>query len=349
MPDRFTELPVAAQTAYAELAEETRAVEMQRALADLPGSFHRLERRGKGYWYYSYRDPGVPSARMIYVGPDTDAVRALTRETQAKPRRERTGPQARAAVALGCAPIVPVHFRIVRRLADYGLFRAGGVLVGTHAFLVLGNILGVRWREPSTTLDVDIAHSGRNLSVALPARLHVDVHGALESLSMGFLPLTELDGSIGTRYRSTRDASLRVDFLTTFDRSGRAVRIPELPVALEPLRFMDYLLEDTIQGCALGANASCTVNVPAPERFAVHKLVVFAERSRAERTKATKDLSQAAALASYFLEHNEIKPFNAAWRALIRRGRGWAQRGRKGKAALLKMAPELDEPTLWRT
>lgn len=88
MSDRFNELPVAAQTAYAELAEETRAVELQGALADLPGSFHRLERRGKGYWYCSFRDPGVPSVRMIYVGPDTDAVRALARETKARSRTE---------------------------------------------------------------------------------------------------------------------------------------------------------------------------------------------------------------------------------------------------------------------
>lgn len=165
MPHRFTELTVAAQAAYAELSDRTRQTELDRALSGLPGSFHRLDRKGRGYWYY-----------------------------------------------------------IVARLAEYGLFRAGGVLVGTHAFLVLGNILGVRWTEPALTLDVDIAHAGRNVSVALPERLDVDVHGALQSLRMGSLPISELDGSLGTRYRSRDDGALRVDFLTTFTRSRKPVR-----------------------------------------------------------------------------------------------------------------------------
>jgi hypothetical protein len=32
----------------------------------------------------------------------------------------------------------------LRRLADYGFFRAGGVLIGTHASLAYGNMLEVR-------------------------------------------------------------------------------------------------------------------------------------------------------------------------------------------------------------
>jgi hypothetical protein len=35
----------------------------------------------------------------------------------------------------------------------------------------LGNLLGVRWLHGTATLDVDFAHAGRNLSVALPADL----------------------------------------------------------------------------------------------------------------------------------------------------------------------------------
>ena len=35
-----------------------------------------------------------------------------------------------AAIQLGCAAVAPKHFRVVKRLAEYGLFHAGGVLVG---------------------------------------------------------------------------------------------------------------------------------------------------------------------------------------------------------------------------
>ena len=42
--------------------------------------------------------------------------------------------------------------------SDGGVFRLDGVLVGTHAFLVLGNILGVPWDGGSIrTQDIDIA------------------------------------------------------------------------------------------------------------------------------------------------------------------------------------------------
>jgi hypothetical protein len=47
------------------------------------------------------------------------------------------------------------------------VFRIGGVLVGSHAFAELGNMLGVRWQEAMVrTQDVDIAHDHR-IAVAL--------------------------------------------------------------------------------------------------------------------------------------------------------------------------------------
>src|SRR3546814_4188196 len=66
---------------------------------------------------------------------------------------------------LGNTPVLGRHFRIVQRLSDYGFFRAGGVLVGTHAFLSFGNMLGVRWAEALRTQDVDFAHAGKALPI----------------------------------------------------------------------------------------------------------------------------------------------------------------------------------------
>ena len=47
------------------------------------------------------------------------------------------------------------HFRIVQKLSAYGFFKAGGVLVGTHAFAAFANMLGVRWTSGDKTLDVN--------------------------------------------------------------------------------------------------------------------------------------------------------------------------------------------------
>lgn len=90
------------------------------------------------------------------------------------------------------------------------------------------------------------------------------------------------------------------------------------------------------------------MNLPAPARYAVHKLVVYGERPASQKTKARKDLLQAACLADYHARSGEAAAFNAAWRDAVGRGRGWKSRALEGKRALLRLAPELDLPELWR-
>jgi hypothetical protein len=308
---RFADLPLSAQTAYAELAEQTREFETSHALAGLTGSFQKLARKSQSYWYFAYRDFDG-KVRMSYVGPDDERVKALVSRFRDSRLGRPLAPQAQAAIALGCAPTAPKHFRIVKRLAEYGFFRAGGVLVGTHAFIAYGNLLGVKWSQGSATLDVDFAHAGKNVSVALPGDLRIDVHGALESLEMGLLPLKDL----------------------------------KLP--LQPPKFMEFSLEGTTQGCIFSAAGACTVNLPAPQRYAVHKLIIHGERPPAERTKARKDLLQVASLAEYFRANGQERTFNAAWRDALGRGAGWRKRALKGKDALLRLEPGLDNAKLWR-
>ena len=130
-------------------------------------------------------------------------------------------------------------------------------------------------------------------------------------------------------------------------RSGKPVVMPNLHLTLEPLKFMEFSLEQTTQGCVFSNLGACVVNLPAPERYAVHKLIVYGERPVAERAKATKDLLQAASLVSYFLENGQPEVFNAAWQDAVRRRNGWRDRSRQGKAALLRLAPELDQDAFW--
>ena len=73
---------------------------------------------------------------------------------------------------------------------------------------------------------------------------------------------------------------------------------PKLKIRLQPLKFMEYLLEDIQQVALFGAEGAVIANVPHPARYALHKLIVFAERSAMRRPKASKDLKQAGALPS---------------------------------------------------
>lgn len=345
---RWSELSLSAQTAYAELLDRTQAFELTNALGGLVGAFHKRMLKGHEYWYFAYRDIDQ-KLRMAYVGPDSERIQQLVERFEASRQDKPLAPPARMAIAAGSAPIAPKHFRIIKRLSEYGFFRAGGILIGTHAFLAMGNMLGVRWHDGAATLDVDFAHAGQNVSLALPADIQIDVHGALESLEMGLLPISQFNGKAGAQYRNPKDSELRLDFVTSMTRDGLPVAMPKLNLTLEPLKFMEFSLEQPIQGCIFSNLGSCIVNLPAPERYAVHKLIVYGERPASQRTKSSKDLLQAASLVSYFLKNGQAEVFNSAWRDAIRRGKGWQERVEAGREALLKIEAGLAEEALWTT
>lgn len=344
---RCSELPLAAQTAYAELLDQTQVFELTNALGGLVGAFHKRTLKAREYWYFAYRDFDQ-KLRMAYVGPDGERIQKLVARFDESRRDKPLAPPARMAIAAGCASATPKHFRIIKRLAEYGFFRAGGILIGTHAFLAMGNMLGVRWHDGAATLDVDFAHAGQNVSLALPADIRIDVHGALESLEMGLLPISQFNGKAGAQYRNPKDSELRLDFVTSMTREGLPVTMPTLNLVLEPLKFMEFSLEQPIQGCIFSTLGSCIVNLPAPERYAVHKLIIHGERPVGQRTKASKDLLQAASLIDYFLKNEQVDVFNSAWRDAIHRGKGWQERAEQGREYLLRIAPNLAAGELWR-
>jgi hypothetical protein len=337
---RFRELSLSAQTAYAQLFDATLGSELTRSVGDLRGSFAKKTVKGRDYWYFQFTDLGGV-LRQVYVGADSEPVRALVAAARV-PKIEPLVPLARSAQALGCAPLLPRHFRVVRRIAEYGFFRAGGVLVDTHAFLTYGNILGLRWDESSRTQDIDLTHAGKSLSLALPSTLQVDAHGAIESLQMGLLPIGGLSGKSGSSYLNPRDPEFRIDFLTTLHRGGDApYEHPQLRVALQPLKFMEYLLENVGQAVVFCDEGAVAVNIPHPARYALHKLLVFGERSASMLQKARKDLLQVAALLEY-LRQVRASDVQEAWVDLVDRGRGWTARARQGLDALAKTAPDLE-------
>jgi hypothetical protein len=215
-------------TLCAELLALLLVVEGGRGWSHLAGTFTRKSVGGHEYVYFQYSEPGG-TKRQFSVGRRTDAIDAIVEAYQrARPAREEELVQiARLAQLLSTAGLTvlphPVA-RVVRALADAGVFRLGGVLVGSYAFALLGNVPGVRrqagaWR----TQDIDVAGE---LQVAAPA-LEADVPRALESLEMGFVPVPRLDGRKPSTAFKVRGKPLRVDLLTPgFDEADEPVFIP---------------------------------------------------------------------------------------------------------------------------
>lgn len=88
------------------------------------------------------------------------------------------------------------------------------------------------------------------------------------------------------------------------------------------------------------------VNLSAPERYAVHKLIVYGERPVSQWAKVGKDILQAACLVEHFLATGHQAEFNAAWRDALARGKSWQARALQGQKALLRGAPDLADGAL---
>lgn len=341
MPEHFTDLPVSAATAFAQLQTAAMASELARDVSHLQGSFSTKLVKGTRQWYFAFRE-STQSVRQIYVGPDNEEVQRVIERARRQAPLEKLKPLAKSALALGCAPIQRKHLSVILRLNEFGFFRAGGVLIGTHAFLAYANQLGVRWNSPDQTSDIDFAHAGRNVSIALPATIDAQPHSALTTMEGGFLPLVQYRGSTGASYKHKDEPEFQVDFLTprTSD-SEEPIHIDHLDVALQPLRFMEFSLEGVQQTTLFDPTGRCVVvNLPAPERYAVHKLLIIGERSGAFKAKVSKDLAQAAALISYFAA-NDLDALQEAWSDALSRGPGWRKRATEGRKALENTAPEL--------
>lgn len=328
----YAELTINAQNAYADLFSATASAALARSIANLNGSFATKRVGGKVYWYFQYRD--IDSAvRQVYVGPDSRAVQALIKTAQTRQtQRHALQLLAQAAGILGCETVLPKHFRVIRRLSEYGFFACGGILVGTHAFMAMGNMLGIIPGERMQTQDLDFAHAGKNISLALPANIEIKTHDAIESLQMGLLPMTTFQGQFGATYVDPQNPSFRLDFLTSQTSArNEPVFVKDLSVALQPMKFLGFIMRDPVQAALFCREGSILVNIPEPERFAIHKLIVAAERPVSETAKIRKDLRQAGVLIEYFLDIESDRLLEVIQEAQ-NNGPGWRNRLERGLA-----------------
>jgi hypothetical protein len=96
-------------------------------------------------------------------------------------------------------------------------------------------------------------------------------------------------------------------------------------VGAQVLRYLDFLIRDPVRSVVLH-DAGVPVLVPAPERYAVHKLIVAVKRNRHLQDKAKKDINQADALMQAFAEVKRGSDLGFAWMEAWERGARWRRR-----------------------
>ena len=143
--------PAETQTLFAELAERLRALEAARSFASLTGVFARKQVRGAAYWYFKTSE-AANGQREYFVGADNRETHAVMKDYAAgRMQAEASSAQIDRLCAMlrqgGALLTDTPSARVIAGLASAGVFRLGAVLVGTHAFIALGNMLGVRWNS----------------------------------------------------------------------------------------------------------------------------------------------------------------------------------------------------------
>lgn len=342
-----TPLSLTAQTLYAELLAQALALGPA-GVGGLPGSTVEKAIGGRRYLYHQVVEPGG-RRRQWYIGPADDArtatllERVATARADAETDRVRLDELRAAFLAAGGQPLAPAAMRILKAFGDAGVLRPGpdgAVLVGTWAFLALANPLGVRWAGGLTTQDIDFAAAPTTIGLAIehPERPAPDV---LQSLDMGFVPIPTLDPRAPSTSFRIRGQELRVDFLTPLagPPRHRPLFAPALGTYATPLRYLDYLIAESMPAVVVGGRALVLLNLPRPARFGLHKLLLARARPATDAVKATKDLAQAAQvlMAVVAVTPDEL---DAAAADLRSRGDGWKARLRAGCRALAKAHPE---------
>ncbi|HEY2513112.1 MAG TPA: GSU2403 family nucleotidyltransferase fold protein [Polyangiaceae bacterium] len=319
-------LSIPIQTLYAEIIDLLMAIDARRSIGHAPGAFVTKTLASGTYYYFQYSEPGG-GARQVYIGRKSAALDGLVRRYAGE--RELAKADAAsveatcAALRAGGASTTDARSaRVLGALADAAVFKLGGVLVGTQAFIAIANLLGVRWEGGvARTEDVDIA-AERVLEVAVPD-LRSDVPAVLEGLEMGFLPVPGFSPDAPSTSFKVRGQALRLDLVTPAKSAGRSTKpvpIRRLNAAAAPVRFLDYLLED-VQPAAIINGGGVLVTVPHPARFAVHKLLVAQDRPVAMQAKSRKDVAQAARVIEAL---EELRPGDVRAAATVARARGKA-------------------------
>lgn len=276
--------------------------ELLRLHQDLPsplamGSLEKRTRNGRTYLYDKVRIGTEMKSR--YLGEATPELCAkLTQTTEEKTASEaRQRDMARLANVLraeGLQAVGQGTGSLLTAFARAGVFRRGGMVLGSAAFALYHAELGVDLDSDllSQGEGRDLSHS-QQVSIALGAEVEQDPGDGLKMLSFDPDP-SSLDPPCWI-WRQSRNGE-RVCFLIPASETEAVIPLPDLGVTAQAWAYLDFLMVAPIPAVAL-YRSGVLVQIPRPERYAIHKMIVAARRPAGpDSAEARKDRAQAKVL-----------------------------------------------------
>jgi hypothetical protein len=278
---------------------EASAAAQPEAFLGTPGSLtERTNENGTTYWVHRYSD-ALNRRHEVYIGKSQDTAV----EAKVGALRERiavanvTLASVRVLARAGFATVDRKAFYTLASLHNHGLFRAGALLIGSHAYGAILNALGVK-AVPYATEDIDIARREALAISGVPSFLDM-----LKATGIQFFEVPALDRrAASTSFAEPGGARLRVDLLVPSNNNDYpTIPVPELKAHAKGLPYLAFLLSTSQEVPMLSSHGSVLVRVPLPECYALHKLIVSQLREKTSG-KPDKDLRQAATLLEVLAE-----------------------------------------------
>jgi len=323
-----------AHVAYQDLLR----LHLDETASDIVGSIEERRRNGRTYLYDKYRLGTEMKSR--YLGEDTPELRdrlarAGALKAEAEGRRTTMARLTRTLRAEGLTGTDRATGSLLLAFAKAGVFRLGGTLIGTGAYALYEGELGVRFgsEELAQTGDIDFA-SFERLSLALGDRVQQEPGDILKELK--FDPVPGVHDRQVWKWRQSRGEAM-VEFLTPAFGDESVKPLPALGVSAQALHYLNFLIAEPLHAVAL-YRSGVLVQIPRPERYAIHKLIV-ADRRRGgpDQAKSRKDRGQAAFLIEV-LAQDRPDDLAGAYDDAQSRGPRWRER----IAASLARMPEAE-------
>lgn len=197
------------------------------------------------------------------------------------------------------API-DLCLEVLRRLDKAGVLR-GLVLIGSWcAFFYPDYFGGKAALTPLRTRDIDFL-------IPTPPKIKGEIRVSELLADLGFIP-----DRFGEGYIRLSHPELIIDFLVAEKGRGtdKPYPVKALGIKAQPLRFVGFLAEDTIEVKSRGL----TLTLPHPVNFGLQKLIIGGRR--AGKDKRAKDRLQAVEVFRVVIERGDGGVLRRKFRAL---------------------------------
>lgn len=194
--------------------------------------------------------------------------------------------------------------RVFELLERWGGFLVGGVLVGSYAFNLYQNVLGIHW-QTQTDSQIKVIDNSCLIKIGFYNQ-DVNLKEALLKSGMGMFKISALKRKESLTTFFMRGQELKVNILTPkfSEPPDKPIFLKSLNVSATPVPFLEFLLEE-VQPAVVVTNTGTLVNIPVPARYALYKLVLSQSREPGEEFKSKTDIAEAEQLLSVLIEKRQ--------------------------------------------